>query len=202
MEFWLIVIGVGIVIYFINQNKTTKSDKTIIRHQQIIKTENGEIRIEQTQTIDSLQTDYGKSNPAPVIKTIPKEPQRVINEQSIKRIEQQLLEPLAQAKIAESESATIEIDGIHEEELTTSSDKKKCPRCCRNLTFDKFKNSSKYSDGLTKWCAECLSAPRDSTYKKYCPKCKKNRLKTSFYKNSKRWDGFTLWCKTCMDKSK
>ena len=167
MEFWLIVIGVGIVIYFINQNKTTKSDKTVIRHHRTIKTEDGEIRIERTQTIDSLQTNYGKPNPAPNIKTIQEESQQVISEQPIKRIEQQSIEPLPQAKIIEPEPAIIDIDDIQEEELTTSHDKKACPRCCRNLTFDKFRKSSKYSDGLTKWCAECLSAPRDSTHKKY-----------------------------------
>ena len=81
---------------------------------------------------------------------------------------------------------------------------KDCPSCKRTLTFDLFRTSSKHEDGLTKWCGECLSAPRESkqSNKKQCPNCKKNRFKTSFYKNSKQADGLTKWCKTCMDQSK
>ena len=81
---------------------------------------------------------------------------------------------------------------------------KDCPSCKRTLTFDLFRTSSKHEDGLTKWCGECLSVPRESkqSNKKQCPNCKKNRFKTSFYKNSKQADGLTKWCKTCMDQSK
>lgn len=81
---------------------------------------------------------------------------------------------------------------------------KSCPNCKRSLPFTSFRTSSKHEDGLTKWCIECLSTPRDSTHsnKKKCPSCKKTRLKTSFYKNSKQPDGLTKWCKTCMDNSR
>lgn len=82
-------------------------------------------------------------------------------------------------------------------------DEKSCPNCKRLLPFTSFRASSKHEDGLTKWCGECLSAPRtQQSNKKQCPNCKKNRLKTSFYKNNKQPDGLTKWCKTCMDNSK
>ena len=83
-------------------------------------------------------------------------------------------------------------------------DEKNCPNCERILPFTSFRVSSKHEDGFTKWCADCLSTPREpkQSNKKHCPSCKKNRLKTSFYKNSKQPDGLTKWCKTCMDRSK
>lgn len=79
-----------------------------------------------------------------------------------------------------------------------------CPNCERVLSFTSFRPSSKHEDGLTKWCTDCLSTPRETkqSNKKSCPNCKKSRLKTSFYKNGKQPDGLTKWCKTCMDKSK
>ncbi len=86
----------------------------------------------------------------------------------------------------------------------TLKNEKSCPSCKRTLSFAFFRASSKHEDGLTKWCIECLSAPREpkKSNKKLCPNCNKNRFKTSFYKNSKQLDGLTKWCKTCMDKSK
>lgn len=39
-------------------------------------------------------------------------------------------------------------------------DEKSCPNCKRLLPFTSFRASSKHEDGLTKWCGECLSAPR------------------------------------------
>lgn len=80
--------------------------------------------------------------------------------------------------------------------------KKRCPRCNRDLNSNRFKPSTKYEDGLTKWCQECLLAPKDTRYKKYCPKCKKVRLKTSFKPNTKRWDNLTLWCQHCLPPQK
>lgn len=104
---------------------------------------------------------------------------------------------------------TSPLDPIEDQQISfvfneKPANEKNCPNCNKVLPFTSFRSSSKHEDGLTKWCAECLSAPRESiqSNKKKCPGCKKTRLKTSFYKNGKQPDGLTKWCKTCMDNSR
>ncbi len=180
MIFWIFVGLVGLGLYFLNQNKTEKKDRTVITHKKVIQTNDGEIHIQRTQTIDSVITSYAKqdlSAEKDILKTIQ-------SEQPIKNLQTEAVQ-----------------QNIITNPINT---KKNCPNCERLLPFDSFRSSSKHEDGLTKWCVECLSAPRvaPQSNKKYCPSCKKNRFKTSFYKNSKQPDGLTKWCKTCMDSSK
>ena len=81
---------------------------------------------------------------------------------------------------------------------------KTCNHCHIEKTFNEFYPTSKYEDGVSKWCKSCLDIPRDkpkessSSKMKKCPKCNKNRRKSSFKVNSKRPDGLTKWCKDCL----
>lgn len=214
MEFLLIIIGIGLFLYFLNQNRTRSINKTTTTHIQTVKTENGEAKIKHEQTTESISTIYTIPR-SPVVNIEPREitplkvveqvdrPQHVL-QQTIKT-SRPVVHPtaplIAHTPAPPSEPVTSETKGVN----TSSNNidlKKKCPRCGRSSPYSVFKNSQKYDDGLTKWCAECLEAPRDTPKQKYCPKCKKRRMKTNFYKNGNRWDGLTAWCKACMDKSK
>ncbi|CAM7061153.1 hypothetical protein [Morganella morganii] len=216
MEVILIIAGVvAVIIYFINQNKTRISDRTVVTQHRTIKTDDGEIKVQRTQVVDSTSTQYHGSGAPSVAK------QTEYDLQAINDYYKQINERPAQPQIAQARPA-IDVTPVQVQRPATVKqssptparqieqnspkadldDKKKCPRCSRNLPFDKYGKSSKYSDGMTMWCLECLRAPRDTPKMKYCPKCGKRRYKTSFYANSKRKDGLTLWCKECMDKSK
>ncbi len=202
MEVFWIVVGVVVVIFFlINQNKTKISDRTVIRQTDTIKTETGEVRIERTKTVEGTQTQYTK---APSVQAKPGDAynnavieayqKRMADNRQEKLITHQtprvLLQesPVAKAPIAQ--------------ENTKKFSSKKCPGCNRNLSFDRFRKSTKHDDGMTKWCVDCLSSPRDNGPYKTCPHCHRRRMKTSFYKNSNQPDGLTKWCKECMDHSK
>src|SRR5690606_6029421 len=62
MLFWIIAGIVGLGLYFLSQNKTEKRDKTTIIHKRVIQTQDGEVHIHRTQTIDSVQTTYSKQD--------------------------------------------------------------------------------------------------------------------------------------------
>lgn len=63
MEIFWVVVGVVVVILFvINQNRTKITNRTVITRNKTVKTEDGEIRIQQTQVIDSASTQYTKPN--------------------------------------------------------------------------------------------------------------------------------------------
>ncbi|KGP45060.1 hypothetical protein [Morganella morganii] len=215
MEVILILAGVvAVIIYFINQNKTKVSDRTVVTQQRTIKTDDGEIKVHRTQVVDSTSTQYHGSGAPSVAR------QTEYDLQAINDYYKQINEKPAQPQITREQPA-IDVAPVRvqppaarpipvpppqaahkEQPKPDQPDKKKCPRCSRSLPFDKYGKSSKYNDGMTMWCLECLRAPRDTPKMKYCPKCGKRRYKTSFYANSKRKDGLTLWCKECMDKSK
>ncbi|GKW21882.1 hypothetical protein PEC302107_36110 [Pectobacterium araliae] len=207
--FWIVVGAVVVIIYIMSQNRTKFSDRTVVTHQSKIKTDDGEITINRTQVLDKASTAYHQpgSQPAPQY-----------DDSVIKQYNQQAIKNKAESAIPPPRP-TINVSPTRIEpavakepprvapitkqiQTTPDEERKKCPRCSRNLPMSKFRLSSKQPDGHTIWCGECLDAPRNTKHMKYCPKCKKRRMKTSFYQNSNRKDGLTLWCKDCMDKSK
>ncbi|WP_067486757.1 MULTISPECIES: hypothetical protein [Dickeya] len=218
MDFWIVIGIAAAVIYLVNKKKTKITDETVIRQTNTIKTSTGEIRIERTQTIKHEHTEYA----APYGKAAPLAPIPTITEVSTEKRStlSQLEDEFARKMKEEKEVAAPKITITHpmrpaskpitqrpvttdnvSAESSANAGKKVCPRCSRNLAYDKFRKSSKHEGGYTTWCDECLSAPRNTQHMKYCPKCKKRKMKTSFYKNGNRADGFTLWCKNCMDNS-
>ncbi|EBU3703920.1 hypothetical protein IMA99_001033 [Salmonella enterica] len=216
----LILIGVGIVVlllFIISQNRTRISDRTTVTTRKTIHTEDGEVRVERTQVLDTLSTQYHKAEPmpGPSIAKPPQYDQSVIeNYKRNNSLPNKTPQTMPHAQLAT-------ITNSHPEELpekrpvaspaptaplqemdSIETDKKRCKRCNRNLNLERFGVSPKSADGRTVWCRQCLDAPRDTAKKKYCPKCTRQRLRTSFYSNANRKDGLTLWCKDCMDKSK
>ncbi|EAB3658199.1 hypothetical protein JF078_003704 [Salmonella enterica] len=209
MEVFWIVAGIVVVILFIiSQNRTKISDRTTVTTRKTIKTEDGEIQIHRTQTVDSAVSQYH----APKVATTPPkaeydleaihgyykaEEQKAVSSippQSAVKIVQEIPKPAIQVVTTPASApATV----VTQDEI----EKKKCKRCHRSLILDRFGSNPKSSDGRTVWCRECLDAPRDTAKQKYCPKCKRRRMRTSFYTNTNRKDGLTLWCKDCMDKS-
>lgn len=214
MEFFIIVGVIGLFIYFLNQNKTEKKDKTTITHKRVIQTNDGEVHISQTHVIDSVRTTYTKQDLSKqIIKDVAPsinhtQPQKitsvVLSDPSTSSYHQeQEYSHASEVTPAESFALVSPKADSQQDLFDEKQEGKQCPNCKRPLPFTSFRTSSKHEDGLTKWCRECLSAPRvQQSNKKQCPKCKKTRLKSSFYKNSKQPDGLTKWCKTCMDNSK
>ncbi|WP_269915338.1 hypothetical protein [Acinetobacter sp. HY1485] len=182
MWFLLIVLGIGLIIYFLNKNKTEKRDITTITHKRTIQTEDGEVSIERRQTFDTTQTSY--------------KPDQSID---------QKLENLKTISVEKQDKEFALDQQPQQEELVftpSQTTSKECPKCNKQLTFSLFGKSPKNSDGLTKWCLDCLNnankKPQPKSNQKYCPHCKRNRMKTSFGKNSKQEDGLTKWCRDCM----
>lgn len=69
MEIILIIAGVvAVIIYFINQNKTRVSDRTVVTQQRTIKTNDGEIKVQRTQVVDSTSTQYHSSGAPSIAK--------------------------------------------------------------------------------------------------------------------------------------
>lgn len=222
MIFWIIVGIVGLGLYFLSQNKTEKKDRTTITHKRVIQTPDGEVHINQTQTIDSIRTTYTKQDLSkqvlkdvtPTISHISpnkevcetKSNPLIISDTQPHRFAPHLQQSASKVKEAESEPLilTPPENEIQQDLFTGKIECKECANCEKNLPFSSFGKSSKYSDGFTKWCIECLNnhQARLPKNKKSCPKCKKTRLKSSFYKNKNTEDGLTKWCKTCMDKSR
>lgn len=205
MEFLIFIGIVGLSLYFLNQNKTEKKDKTTITHKKVIQTQDGEVHIERRQVIDSVRTSYTKND---IANTAINNIQPVISHTTVKQIEMQMEpQPLA----LETSPKPIIQNNLFDQPQPTmppaQEPTKVCPKCDEALLFNAFSKSSKYEDGLTKWCTRCLNQlnedrKTESSNKKTCPHCKRTRLKTSFYKNSKQHDGLTKWCKDCMDKAK
>lgn len=201
MIFWIIAGLIGLGLYFLNQNRTEKKDRTTITHKKVIHTSDGEVHIERRQVIDSVRTSYTKKDVAqneiknitPLVDHNPVEEINNINQED--EIKELVLTPSPKP--------------IFQEDIFSRLDHetKTCLKCNKNLHHSEFPQSNKNEDGLTKWCISCLNQLNEDRKnklgnKKQCPNCKKNRLKTSFYKNSKQPDGLTKWCKDCMHKSK
>lgn len=219
MLFWIVAGVVGLGLYFLSQNKTEKKDRTTITHKRVIQTPDGEVHINQTQTIDSIRTTYTKQDLCKqVLKDVTptvsankevhetKSNPLIISDTQPHRFAPHLQQSTSKVKEVESEPLilTSPQNDIQQDLFISKIEGKECSNCEKTLPFSSFGKSSKYSDGFTKWCIECLNnhQARLPKNKKQCPKCKKTRLKSSFYKNSKQPDGLTKWCKTCMDNSK
>ncbi|MBK3088032.1 hypothetical protein ACJXUT_16450 [Enterobacter hormaechei subsp. xiangfangensis] len=220
--FWIVVGVVAIIIFIISQNRTKTSDRIVIRQEKTIKTEDGEIKIQRTQIVDSATTQYHRADNAPNISANPKYDQSVIEAYNRKPIEAVKGISLSQPKpfTAELPTGVSQRPAYHgnfpgdnkpapapapapapQNDLAPNG-KKQCTRCRVNLTYDKFRKSSKHPDGLTIWCASCLDGPKNTRHTKWCPICNVRRKRTSFYSNAQNADGLMAWCKTCWDKHK
>ena len=198
MIFWIIVVLIGLGLYFLNQNKTEKKDRTTITHKNVIQTDDGEVHIERRQVIDSVRTAYTKKDLAQgeIASIKPTIEHNPVSRYSSTHTSDVLSKP----------DPVSTLQTINPEQPPNAIIKI-CQKCNKGLDDTAFAQSSKNDDGLTKWCISCLNQLNEdrknqSSNKQQCPNCKKNRLKTSFYKNSKQPDGLTKWCKDCMDKSK
>ncbi len=222
MLFWLIIGVVGLGLYFLSRNRTEKKDHTIITHKRTIQTPDGEVHIQRTQTIDSVRTTYTKqdlskqiikdialpntpnNSEIPNSKEVESRPLIICNDQP-HRFAHQTQQSTNEVPREENTFSLIspKVD-IQQNLFEENCENKICPNCERTLHFNSFRKSSKYPDGLTKWCIDCLNnyQARLPKNKKQCPKCKKIRLKSSYYKNKNTEDGLTKWCTTCMDKSR
>ncbi|ECJ2531404.1 hypothetical protein FNI52_07990 [Salmonella enterica subsp. salamae] len=217
--FWIVVGVVAIIIYIISQNRTKTSNRIVIRQEKTIKTEDGEIKIQRTQVVDSATMQYHRADNAPDISTNPKYDQSVIEAYNRKPIEavKEISQPQQRPFTSELPSGISQRPAYHgnfpgdnkpapapapAEDKAASNGKKQCTRCRINLPHDKFRRSSKNPDGLTIWCASCLDGPKNTRHMKWCPICNVRRKRTSFYPNASNADGLMAWCKICWDKHK
>lgn len=209
--FWIVVGVVAVIIFIISQNRTKVSDRTVVTHNRTIKTEDGEIRVQRTQVMDSASTQYHKPGAATVSSQTEYDLQAINNYYQQKaglEVQQKTIREVKPA--IETQPIRIEppktIARIDADKAHTPSkapeEKKQCTRCRVNLPYSKFSKSSKHPDGVTIWCTDCLKGDKNTKHMKWCPICKVRRKRTSFYPNNKNADGLMAWCKTCWDKRK
>ncbi|MGP0849959.1 hypothetical protein ACJ8PZ_09215 [Serratia sp. CY83950] len=215
MEIFFIVVGVvAVIIFIISQNRTKVSDRTVVTHNRTIKTDDGEIRVQRTQVMDSTSTQYHKPGAASVtdkteydlqaINDYYKQKASIETQKKIVADEKPVIEvqPVLVNKPKETPSNTDRFTTERGKASSISEDKKQCTRCRINLPYNKFSKSSKHPDGLTIWCTDCLKGEKNTKHMKWCPMCKVRRKRTSFYPNNSNADGLMAWCKTCWDKHK
>ncbi|CVF51923.1 hypothetical protein [Serratia marcescens] len=209
--FWIVVGVVVVIIFLINQNRTKVSDRTVVTHNRTIKTDDGEIRVQRTQVMDSTSTQYHKPGAASVASKTEYDLQAINNyyqqkagiEAQQKHIQEVKPAIEAQPIRIEQPKAITSIDA--DENLSHSKaqeGKKQCTRCRISLPYSKFSKSSKHPDGVTIWCTSCLKGEKNTKHMKWCPICKVRRKRTSFYPNNSNADGLMAWCKNCWDKRK
>lgn len=90
-----------------------------------------------------------------------------------------------------------------------------CYRCHETLPREKFHNSKKFLDGVSRTCKECSKAGQKKYYKirsdkningdvyvtsKRCPKCMTTKSSEDFYKARGIADGLQAQCKTCQNE--
>lgn len=90
-----------------------------------------------------------------------------------------------------------------------------CYRCHETLPREKFHNSKRFLDGVSRTCKECSKAGQKKYYKirydkningdvyvssKRCPKCMTTKSSEDFWKSRGISDGLQAQCKTCQDK--
>lgn len=204
--FWIVVGVVIVVLVIINQNRTKVSNRTVITRNRTIQTEDGEIRIQQTQVVDSVSTQYTKPN------QINQDNHNVYDQSAIasynsaisdrraKDLEMRkdrLITPPPKTELLISPPPFV--DKQRNSAIASISGVKKCTRCSRELDLSLFRKSSKNLDGHTIWCAHCLDGPRNTKHTKWCPICEKQRRRSTYDKNSNNADGLMSWCKHCCD---
>ena len=213
MEIFWVVVGVVVVILFVlSQNRTKITNRTVITRNKTVKTEDGEIRIQQTQVIDSASTQYTKPNTLnnenhseydkAVISDYYKQVSQQKAVESLRTEQQPFIQPQRVEKVVNPLSSPTEKPTLIENNTPVASGSKICTRCSRNLPLDKFRKSRKHSDGHTTWCAHCLDGPKNTQHTKWCPICEIRRKRTSYYKNANNRDGLMSWCKICWDSYK
>lgn len=212
--FWIVVGVVVVVLFVISQNRTRITNRTVVTRDRKIKTEDGEIRIQQTQVIDSASTQYTRPNSlnheshGEYDKAVIDEYNHQISQQKViesippERQASTLAQPQRLEKVINPQPEISAPQVSSEATRTTHSGSKICTRCSRNLSYDKYRKSSKNPDGLTIWCAHCLDGPKNTQHTKWCPVCEIRRKRTSFYKNANNRDGLMSWCKSCWDSYK
>lgn len=195
--FWIVAGVVVVVIYLINQNKTKKTDKTVIRQRDTYKTETGEVTIERTKIVDTSQATF--TSPQPVqLSSADVHSQALAHGRSQQAVIVDI-KPTTSTSAPLKTKATPQAEKRGIELKTGAEDKKQCTRCRVNLPFSKFSKSSKHPDGITIWCTECLKGDKNTKHMKWCPKCKIRRKRTSFYANNNNADSLMAWCKSCWD---
>lgn len=213
MEIFWVVVGVVVVILFvISQNRTKITNRTVITRDKTVKTEDGEIRIHQTQVIDSASTQYKKPNTlnneshAEYDKAVISDYYKQVSQQkavaSLRTEQQPITQHQRVEKVVNPQPSSTNKPALIEKISPVSGGSKVCTRCSRNLPFDKFRKSSKHPDGYTTWCAHCLDGPKNTQHTKWCPICEIRRKRTSYYKNANNRDGLMSWCKSCWDSYK
>lgn len=210
--FWIVVGVVVVIIFLINQNRTKVSDRTVVTHNRTIKTDDGEIRVQRTQVMDSTSTQYHKPGAASVASKTEYDLQAIndyyqqkasipTQQNSIREARPAIdIQPM---RIERHKEVAARIDNnVNANQNTIPEGKKQCTRCRIELPFSKFSKSSKHPDGITIWCTDCLKGDKNTKHMKWCPICKVRRKRTSFYPNNSNADGLMAWCKTCWDKHK
>ncbi len=159
--------------FLINQNRTKVSDRTVVTHNRTIKTDDGEIRVQRTQVMDSTSTQYHKPGAASVASKTEYDLQAINNyyqqkagiEAQQKHIQEVKPAIEAQPIRIEQPKAITSIDA--DENLSHSKaqeGKKQCTRCRISLPYSKFSKSSKHPDGVTIWCTSCLKGKKHQTH--------------------------------------
>jgi len=87
-----------------------------------------------------------------------------------------------------------------------------CYRCHETLAREKFHNSKRFADGVSRTCKECSKAGQKKYYKirynnntngdvfvesKRCPRCEQTKPASSFHKSRGIKDGLQAQCKSC-----
>ena len=197
----LILIGIGVAIYYISNNSASNKEITREKIVQKFETKDGFVERETVRTFEAKVTDYSRfdlkntATPPEALQSNtltsqyqqPKEIEKVINP----RVERYIAKPASNMHTTPQVAITQNV--LH------SPDVKLCTGCNRVQPLTSFFSSPKNADGLTKWCQQCLAEAGNKATKglKKCPNCKQMRKLSSFYKSNKTSDGLSKWCKFC-----
>lgn len=196
----LILIGIGVAIYYISNNSASNKEITKEKIVQKFETKDGYVERETVRTFEAKVTDYSRydlkntatppealrSNTATNQYQQPQQIEKVINPQT-----ERYIPPPTSALPSNFPATTTNTPNL--------SSVKLCTGCKRVQPFTAFYESSKNPDGLTKWCQHCLeeAGNKDSKGLRKCSNCKQMRKRSSFFKSSKSSDGLSKWCKFC-----
>lgn len=206
MEILIGIVVLGIIWWFISNNKKSINDETVIETKRTVKIDGGEQTITRKTVINNNQTDI-RTPTSPMTPPTHKiiepterelELQRQLEETKQRELEAKaLINKLANQPTPQTVNITKQ---TNEQEL------KQCNNCNRLQPISQYRPNHNQPDGLTKWCISCLDSgeklinPASIKGMKYCPKCRQNRRKTSFYPTKKNPDGLSKWCKYCLPK--
>lgn len=200
---WLLIIGVAAAWYYLANNKQVNREVTKEKIVQRFETEDGFVERETTRTYESDITDFKKqdfvNHPTPPSSN---RARNVTNEYRAERVinATPTAQPIVhqQPKLVNAPRVFMETPQVAAIEQLPSSNSKRCPNCNRLQPLSEYKPNKNQPDGVTKWCASCMSEPqkKPSGLRK-CPKCKQMRRIDSFGKSPTNPDGLHKWCKFC-----